>query len=360
MRSSRGLERKVAAMLLSALPKGVKDDLIAYRVQGVHQILYRLMVIFQPGGAQDRAQILRQLDVTESAAGPQEAVVAIRRWYRLLQRASDLGVKLPDESLQVKSLSTIVRRASEQNADFKFRLALARTELQIDTRPDQANVLRYMQHLLAELEQLGSGTKRSSAPSATTAPASATTGASAATTTPALKGVQGGDAAPKPAAKPKVGPGAKKPCQWFGTENGCRNGKSCTFQHSWSGLSRAERCLLCGSKKHRAKDCVNSKEDSSPDRAATTAQAKSLVAPPPPPPAATSTTSTPTTAVAQQAPSAAPGSSSTATANKIDPKPGDGDPERDEQDAQGLYSKPGFLRGFLFGGPVGSDPAAVR
>ena len=159
------LEKKVAAMLLCALPKGVKDDLIAYRVQGVHQILYRLMVIFQPGGAQDRAQILRQLDVSESAAGAPEAVVAIRKWYRLLQRASDLGVTLPDESLQVKSLSAIVRKTSEQNSDFRFRLALARTELQIDTRPNQANVLKYMQHLLAELEQLGaSGRKSSTAP----------------------------------------------------------------------------------------------------------------------------------------------------------------------------------------------------
>ncbi|CAE7801733.1 GIP, partial [Symbiodinium necroappetens] len=128
------LERKVAALVLASLPKSVRDDLVAYRVQGVHQILYRLMVIFQPGGAQDRAQLLKQLDVTESAPGPAEATAALRRWYRLLQRASDLGVKLPDESLQVKALSVIVKRTSEQNADFKFRLALARTELQIDTR----------------------------------------------------------------------------------------------------------------------------------------------------------------------------------------------------------------------------------
>ena len=264
------LERKVAAMLLSALPKGVKDDLIAYRVQGVHQILYRLMVIFQPGGAQDRAQILRQLDVTESAAGPPEAVLAIRRWYRLLQRASDLGVTLPDESIQVRSLSTIVRKTSEQNADFKFRLPLARTELQIDTRPNQQNVLKYMQHLLAELEQLGSSMKKNPAAAAPAASATVPSSSTSAPSSTTLKGLQGADATPKAGAKPKAAPvgdgSGKKLCQWFGTDNGCRNGKSCTFQHSWSGLSRAERCLLCGSKKHRAKDCTNSKETSSPER----------------------------------------------------------------------------------------------
>ena len=179
------LERKVAALVLASLPKGVRDDLVAYRVQGVHHILYRLMVIFQPGGAQDRAQLLKQLDVTESAQGPAEATAALRRWYRLLQRASDLGVKLPDESLQVRALSVIVKKTSEQNADFKFRLALARTELQIDTRPTQENVLRYLQHLLAELEQLGAVTRKASS---ATAAASSTTTPSAGTATTTTTG----------------------------------------------------------------------------------------------------------------------------------------------------------------------------
>ena len=168
------LERKVVSLVLASLPKGVRDDLVAYRVQGVHQILYRLMVIFQPGGAQDRAQLLKQLDVNETSQGPGEAIIAIRRWYRLLQRARDLGVTLPDESLQVKSLSMIVKRTAEQNADFKFRLALARTELQVDTRPTQENVYRYLQHLLAELEQLGAITRRQTAATTATSPSSAT------------------------------------------------------------------------------------------------------------------------------------------------------------------------------------------
>ncbi|CAE7778026.1 unnamed protein product [Symbiodinium sp. CCMP2592] len=250
------LERKVAALVLASLPKGVRDDLVAYRVQGVHQILYRLMVIFQPGGAQDRAQLLKQLDVTESAAGPAEATAAIRRWYRLLQRASDLGVTLPDESLQVKSLSVIVKKTSEQNADFKFRLALARTELQIDTRPTQDNVMRYLQHLLAELEQLGAIARKSQTGTTPTTPTTAVPSSSA--TTPAATGgasLKGLQPAPEAKAKPKAGPG-KKLCSWFSSDNGCRNGRNCTFQHQWTGLNRGERCLLCGSKQHRAKDCT--------------------------------------------------------------------------------------------------------
>eukprot|EP00439_Symbiodinium_sp_Y106_P082872 s278_g22.t1 len=82
-------------------------------------------------GAQNRAQLLKQLDVNESSPGPAEAVVAIRKWHQLLQRAADLNIALPDESLQVRSLSTIVKKTAEASSDFKFRVrfvnGLART-----------------------------------------------------------------------------------------------------------------------------------------------------------------------------------------------------------------------------------------
>ncbi|CAE7432980.1 GIP [Symbiodinium microadriaticum] len=317
------LERKVASLVLSSLPKGVRDELIAHRVQGLRQILFRLMVVFQPGGAQDRAQLLRQLDVSESSAGPAEAVVAIRRWYRLLQRAADLNIALPDESLQVRSLCNIVKKTAEQFGDFKFRVSLAKTELQIDSRPSQANVLRFLQHLLAELEQLGGGVKKNAPAASHGAPT--TTATSTATAAPSLKGVQplvDSGAGAKAKAKPGA-PSPKKPCQWFGTDGGCRNGKQCSFFHSWTGLNRGERCLLCGSKHHRAKEC-GTRDHALPER-------------PPPPPKATAaalgTSSTPPPAIAPspakasaassgQAPSSSATTSSVAssggTNNKID------------------------------------------
>ncbi|CAE7275724.1 GIP, partial [Symbiodinium microadriaticum] len=311
------LERKVAALLLAALPKSVREEMIAYRVQGTHQILFRLMIVYQPGGAQDRAQLLRQLDVTESAAGPVEAIASLRRWYRLLQRAADIGVKLPDESIQTRSLTMIVKKTADSFPDFKFRMALARTELQIDTRPTQDSVMRYLQHLLAELEHLGGNKK----PAAATGTATTTSTTSAATTT--LKGIQTqGDATPKAKAKSV----AEKPCKYFATEDGCRRGRDCTFTHAWDGLQRSDRCLLCGSTKHRMKECPARKSSPS-DKAGRASVAKAQGATtsmtssstslpyksPPPPPPGIETSSTTSTAAPATAPSTAP-----ATASSLD------------------------------------------
>ncbi|CAE7455154.1 GIP [Symbiodinium natans] len=247
------LAKKVAALLLAALPTGVRDELVAYRVQGTHQILFRLMAVYQPGGAQDRAQLLKQLEVSESPGTATDAVVALRRWYRLYQRALDLGVSLPDESVQVKSLGVLTKKVAETNQDFRFKVSLAKAELQIDTRPTSENVLKYFQHLLAECEQLGATGRKATPSQASEAPG------------PKLKGMQqqpsdAGNTTQRPKAKASPPPtNPTKPCSWFTTDDGCRNGKNCSFRHSWEGLQRAERCLLCGSTKHRARDCPTKK-----------------------------------------------------------------------------------------------------
>ena len=246
-------------------------------------------------------------------------MIAIRRRYRLLQRAADLNIALPDESLQVRSLSNIVKKTAEQHADFKFRVALAKTELQIDSRPSQANVMRFLQHLLAELEQLGGGSRK---PASTTSATS--TGASATTTTsaPSLKGIQQGTEDAK--AKPKGAPPApKKACQWFGTDVGCKNGKACSFAHSWQGLNRAERCLLCGSKQHRAKDCATKDQAGSPTRGPPPAPSKAAAAAITTSSSSTATSGTPSTKAPAAAPIAGqpapvPSSAATSSGNKID------------------------------------------
>ena len=229
------LAKKVAALLLAALPTGVRDELVAYRVQGTHQILFRLMAVYQPGGAQDRAQLLKQLEVSESPGTATDAVVALRRWYRLYQRALDLGVSLPDESVQVKSLGVLTKKVAETNQDFRFKVSLAKAELQIDTRPTSENVLKYFQHLLAECEQLGATGRKATPSQASEAPG------------PKLKGMQqqpsdAGNTTQRPKAKASPPPtNPTKPCSWFTTDDGCRNGKNCSFRHSWEGLQRAEQ-----------------------------------------------------------------------------------------------------------------------
>eukprot|EP00439_Symbiodinium_sp_Y106_P072982 s3287_g13.t1 len=235
------LEKRVAALLVAALPQTMRDEMVSYRVQRVHQQLFRLLVCYQPGGSSDRALVLLQLEPKDGPSDVTEVVTALRKWFRWLQRARDLQLSLPDPSVQIKALSAIVRKVSEKNPDLQFKISLARTELRTESRPTQDTALRFFQHLLAEIEQLGPSKSRNSSRKASAAAASSMTTADDAQAK--VRGAQDGK-----------GEG-KGSCKWFVSDQGCSRGRACRFLHDWSQVVKAERCLVCGSKQHKVKDC---------------------------------------------------------------------------------------------------------
>ena len=155
------LERRVSTMILAALPVAVKGDLVANSTRGVHQQLFRLLTLYQPGSAQDKAVVIRQLDTHESSDAPAHAAQVLRKWCRTLQRAADLSISVPDPSVQAKSLLCVIKKLAAASPNLQFRVSVARNDLQVDVRPSQESVVKLYQHLLAEMEQLNVETRRS-------------------------------------------------------------------------------------------------------------------------------------------------------------------------------------------------------
>ena len=295
------LEKRVAALMLGALPQQMKEEMVSYRVRRVHQQLFRLLINYQPGGSTDRALVLAQLEAKQVSADPGEVVAALRKWFRWLQRARDLQLSLPDPSVQIRSLTILVKRFAEKNPDLQFKISLAKTELRVQSRPSQETALKFFQHLLAEIEQMG--------PSRSTSRGNNTASAAATSTTPAgdprTKSAQATPTRETPTS-PKEGKGDGKgnPCKWFLSEQGCGRGRSCKFLHDWTQVVKAERCLVRGSKLHKVRDCprkdleptnnslaprgLNKKElktlsSTSTPSTSTTSASTTTVSPPPPP-----------------------------------------------------------------------------
>ena len=239
------LEKRVAALMLGSLPQAMKEEMVAYRVRRVHQQLFRLLVNYQPGGSTDRALVLAQLEQKDGGTDPSEVVAALRRWYRWLQRAQDLQLSLPDPSVQIRSLTALTKKLAERNADLQFKIALAKTELRVESRPTQDTALRFFQHLLAEIEQLGPAKAQRTPSTTTTTP----------TTTGAEARVKGAQVTPKSQPTSPKGEGKGQGCKWFTSDQGCARGRGCRFVHDWTQVVKSERCLVCGSKQHKVKDC---------------------------------------------------------------------------------------------------------
>ncbi|CAE7938539.1 TY1B-JR1 [Symbiodinium necroappetens] len=147
------LERRVLTLLLATLQRQAKDDAVTHRISNVSGLLFRLHVLYAPGSAAERASILRHLEGSPGTTSVVDTVTALRRWRRLLQRAEEMHVAVPDPSVLLKAIETMAARAIDANPELKFRLSLSKSQLHLQYRPTLENVLRYYNHVSAELQQ---------------------------------------------------------------------------------------------------------------------------------------------------------------------------------------------------------------
>lgn len=153
----------------------------------------------------------------------------------------------PDATIQVRGLQKLVRKILKDHGDLAFRIQLAKSSLLIDTVPTSESVLKYANHLLAEIEQVAHQDKKKK--EALLQP------------DPKAKKIEekgsgkGGDwkkdekggwmtGSPERSSTPV--------CKFFLTEQGCKKGKSCSFQHN---LDDQKRCWNCGSSLHFSPKC---------------------------------------------------------------------------------------------------------
>ena len=242
------LERRVMTMLLSAMPRAVRDDAVTHRVATVAGALFRLHVLYAPGGVAERTAVLKQLEGSQGTDNVVETIAALRRWRRNLTRASEMNVSPPDASVLLKGVESIAGTAVKKNHDMSFRLALTRNELQLQHRPTQETVLRYYDHLLSELQQ--SMPARSSGRSQGLAHEGQ----------PQLRAVGGqagtGEMRTPSSSPTKAGGKQGTPCRFFVSDAGCRRGANCKYSHDFpSKEEKRARCWHCGSKQHRQGEC---------------------------------------------------------------------------------------------------------
>ena len=82
-------------------------------------------------------------------------------------------------------------------------------------------------------------------------------------------------------------------CTFYLSQNGCKKGADCTYEHNWSAIpvaDRPQRCKTCGGRGHRASECKAGAKSDDKQRAKSqpkgppNAKSSHSVPEPPPPP----------------------------------------------------------------------------
>ena len=149
------LDRRGATILLGATPDDIKKELVATRTRTTLEVLSRLMVIYRPGSALEKGQLLRRIESPDQAATVQEAIEGLRQWLRHYQRARDLKLSVPDPSVTLRGIDQLVKKPIQENPEVAFRMNLLRYHLKVDFSPAEESVLAVHRALLAEFEQMG-------------------------------------------------------------------------------------------------------------------------------------------------------------------------------------------------------------
>ena len=247
------VDRRAASMLMGAVPEEVRRELIAMRAKTTLEIMCRLMVLYRPGSATEKSQLLRNLESPEPATTPGEALERLRQWLRYQQRAADLGLVIPDPSVLLRGLDVMVKKPLGEAPDMSFRLNLLRYHMKVDVSPTLDNVKAIHKAMLGEFEQLGARRMKKTELPATRLRAVDVTPQPSTTTTSGQHGSSGG----------KAKGSDQRPCKFYLSDEGCRRGKSCRYEHSMKDVSKAERrerCYECGAKGHMSSACPTKRE----------------------------------------------------------------------------------------------------
>ena len=242
----RRLERRVAGLMLKAVPEGQREDLVAKKHMSVFGILASLQISYQPGGFGEKRTLLKNLEEPAEATTASEAVTALRKWIRWRQSTEEIHATEPDPTVLMKGLSRLVYRVLESHQELQFRVSLARSSLLVDSTPTKESVTRYATHLLAELEQVAYTERK---------PLKQTKDL------PKVKRIEEdakrlgkvGDGKLKEVKKDVEDSEKPKPvCKFYNTDQGCRKGRQCRWLHQ---PDDRRRCCACGSTKHMAPAC---------------------------------------------------------------------------------------------------------
>ena len=105
------LEQRCVTLILQSIPDELRVDIVASRHLSVAGMIFRLMTVFQPGGASERATMLRFLVTPKVAATLSEAAKLLRQWAQWRMRLTQLQAAEPDTTLLVKGLDTLTQKA---------------------------------------------------------------------------------------------------------------------------------------------------------------------------------------------------------------------------------------------------------
>ena len=148
------IEQRLTVLLMRAVPAEIRAELVAVRAMSSLAVIVAVLCRYQPGGPNERANVLAFLVAPERPTSIETGIATCRRWLRQLQRAKELGLMLPDATLLIKGADALLGPVLTKSQQASFRLNSFRNERKLDYAPAFDSIVAFGQLILAEYELL--------------------------------------------------------------------------------------------------------------------------------------------------------------------------------------------------------------
>ena len=148
------LEQRAVSLLLQAIPERLKTEIVSTRMLGSVMIFYKLLTVYQPGGANERSTMLNFLVQPSPATSISEAIKGVRQWAQWRSRLRELRAAEPDATLLIKGLDGLSSALLAKHPTVHFRVASFRDKLGVDYSPTSETATKLAEMLQAEFELL--------------------------------------------------------------------------------------------------------------------------------------------------------------------------------------------------------------
>ena len=273
------IEQRLTVLLMRAVPSEIRSELVAVRAMSPLAVLVAALTRYQPGGPNERANVLAFLVSPDRPTSVEGGIATCRRWLRQLQRAKELNLMLPDATLLIKGADSLMGQVLTKSQQSVFRLNSFRNERKLDYMPNFESIVAFGQLILAEYELL-----QHSEPSEPRKPKINKAvegdedipqkGGKGKQPKGGMSSDQGGSKGGKGSSSHSAPPGGAKetpktPCKyWCVTDMGCTRAARCPDYHSKDLLKGTNRCWVCSSTQHRKQDCPRVSKEGTGEAAA--------------------------------------------------------------------------------------------
>ena len=264
------VESRAVSLILAAIPGHIRDEAVSNRWLSTSSLIFRIMCLYQPGGASERSMLLSQLVSPEGSKNLASGVAMLRRWQQHFSRVRELQAALPDSSLLLRGIDNATAGLLAQYPSLGFRVNAFRNKVSLDYNPSVTTVLQLVRLLQAEFEAAslsvdqGGLEKKARLAVAQFHQEPVPKGPPPKVPPPPpapealakfLESEGQGKAKGKGKDKGKVAGSEPNACYNFAEGKGCKFGDSCKFKHDRLAARRQKRCLACGQEGHFRPEC---------------------------------------------------------------------------------------------------------